>query len=345
MGHVEQQRDGAPSTPRVVVGIDGSENSLRAFDHAVTIAAARDAVLEVVAAYTEPGYGYTPEAAAVSRYGEARELARAAVEQTVAAAELDPGKVDTTVVEGDAAEALINASAHAQLTVVGKRGRGRLAGRFLGSVSAAVAAHGHCPTLVVPEGHAAGKGSSDDVDPLSEDLAARLAAVAAEHGEGIERGARVSAGVHDPLDFAGTVVVGIDMQADPVKLARAAAEHAARLGTSVTLVAAHRFSATGWGPVSPLYGAQVPQMRRDFAERLELVAGKVAEQSPARVEWRFFDAGPASALAQASVTAPLIVVGTRGRGGFPGLLLGSVSQTLLNRTECPVLVVPHTRES
>ena len=131
----------------------------------------------------------------------------------------------------------------------------------------------------------------------------------------------------------------------PDSLALAAAEYAEQLGHSLTLVASHRFSATAWGPVSPIYGAQVPQMRRDFADRLELVASRVAEQTRVTVRWRFFDAGPATALGVASATAPLVVVGTRGRGGFAGLLLGSVSQALLNRAESPVLVVPHTRPS
>ncbi|WBL19582.1 universal stress protein [Citricoccus sp. NR2] len=337
----------------IVVGIDGSENSLHAFDHALTLARGRNAALQAVAAYTEPGYGYTPAAASASRAGDARTLARAALDETVASAGLsedEERRVTTTVVEGDAAKALIEASATADLTVVGQRGRGRISGRFMGSVSSSVAAHGQCPTLVIP-GHT---GPHDDAEPssaadlLSEDLKAALDAAAAERGDGLARGAHASADAGDDvekmMDFSGSVAVGIDLQAEPITLALVAAEYAAQLGHTLTLVAAHRFSATAWGPVSPIYGAQVPQMRRDFADRLELIAGKVAEKTSVPVRWRFFDAAPATALGAASATAPLVVVGTRGRGGFAGLLLGSVSQSLLNRTDAPVLVVPHTRE-
>lgn len=52
---------------------------------------------------------------------------------------------------------------------------------------------------------------------------------------------------------------------------------------------------------------------------------------------------PAKGLMYLAATADLLVVGQRGRGGFTGLLLGSVSQQVLRHTPCPVVVVPEEK--
>lgn len=53
---------------------------------------------------------------------------------------------------------------------------------------------------------------------------------------------------------------------------------------------------------------------------------------------------PVQVLAKASEHALGLVVGTRGRGGFTGMLLGSVSQGVLHHARCPVITVPHAHD-
>ena len=52
---------------------------------------------------------------------------------------------------------------------------------------------------------------------------------------------------------------------------------------------------------------------------------------------------PRQELLDLSTRADLVVVGSRGRGGFTGMLLGSTSQTLIHHAGCPVLIVPTDR--
>ncbi|MGG7569362.1 universal stress protein [Streptomyces sirii] len=61
--------------------------------------------------------------------------------------------------------------------------------------------------------------------------------------------------------------------------------------------------------------------------------------APAGVERRVVEAPPAPTLIEAARNADLLVVGARGRGGFAGLLLGSVSQQCVQGAACPVVIV------
>ena len=73
---------------------------------------------------------------------------------------------------------------------------------------------------------------------------------------------------------------------------------------------------------------------------LAWAAGRVAEVDPRLdVETALLPGEPAPALAEAADGASMLVVGSRGGGGFAALLLGSVSRYVATRTDCPVVVV------
>ncbi|HEX8869222.1 MAG TPA: universal stress protein, partial [Lentzea sp.] len=75
----------------------------------------------------------------------------------------------------------------------------------------------------------------------------------------------------------------------------------------------------------------------------EQVAGHSARHPDLPVEQFLTRDHPARTLVKHSANAQLVVVGTRGRGGFRGLLLGSTSQALIHHAHCPIGVVPLAR--
>ncbi len=136
----------------IVVGVDGSEPSARALRWAVEQARSRSQPLLVVACWTfPPMLGPAPYQPPIS--GE--ELERAAdhvIDETVAAAGLDPAsgiEWRRAAVAGSPAQVLTEISADADLVVVGSRGRGGFKGLLLGSVSHQLAAHAACPVVIV----------------------------------------------------------------------------------------------------------------------------------------------------------------------------------------------------
>jgi nucleotide-binding universal stress UspA family protein len=76
---------------------------------------------------------------------------------------------------------------------------------------------------------------------------------------------------------------------------------------------------------------------RDHAVKL------ATEVGAAKVTGRVERGMAAEHLIKASKTADEVVVGTRGHGGFVGLLLGSVAQQVATHAECPVVIVPHKK--
>lgn len=73
----------------------------------------------------------------------------------------------------------------------------------------------------------------------------------------------------------------------------------------------------------------------------ELVAGMLDERErPERINIAAIEGNASSILLEASKSAEMLVVGTRGRGGFARLLLGSVSTAIVHHAVCPVVIIP-----
>lgn len=142
-------QDSDSSTPRIVVGIDGSESSVKALREARRLADALGAPLEAVAVWQQSHSmydfyqsetGWTPEK-------DVEKLLRDAA--NAAFGSEHPARFRMSILQGSPTKALIRHSAGAEMLVLGSRGHGGFAGLLLGSVSSACVAHATCPVLIV----------------------------------------------------------------------------------------------------------------------------------------------------------------------------------------------------
>jgi len=139
--------------------------------------------------------------------------------------------------------------------------------------------------------------------------------------------------VERPGEAARRIVVGIDGSANATEALEWAAAQAHRTGAILEIV-------TAFGPgaifVSPSEVNRVLSLDIDEARlRAEKVAPGITITNLA------YGGLPEAVLMNESVAADLLVVGSRGRGGFKGLLLGSVSRKCVHRAQCPVVIGRH----
>jgi nucleotide-binding universal stress UspA family protein len=137
----------------------------------------------------------------------------------------------------------------------------------------------------------------------------------------------------------GPVVLGVD--GSPAGEPAIGFAYEAAALRRVPLVAVHAWSDVSMRPsmLPPLdYDWPIIEddERRLLAQRL---AGWQEKYPEVRVERLVTEGRPARSLLRAAESAQLVVVGSRGRGGLRGLLLGSTSQALLHHAPCPVTVV------
>ena len=141
--------------------------------------------------------------------------------------------------------------------------------------------------------------------------------------------------------ITGPVLVGVDGSPAAERALGVAFEQAASRGSDLLVVRAFRPPEPPWlDSVRRAYyrpGAVEDQLLADLHHSVEPWHGTFPR---VRAECRVVVGRPGAVLVDRSRHAALVVVGSRGHGGFAGLLLGSVSHHLLHRGECTVLVVP-----
>ncbi|RCW45921.1 nucleotide-binding universal stress UspA family protein [Halopolyspora algeriensis] len=138
------------------------------------------------------------------------------------------------------------------------------------------------------------------------------------------------------------IVVGIDGSAGSRAALRWALRYADKTGEEVTALIA-------WAHPT-YYGVGAPMPEEDPDKDAERALRKAVEEttsllgSQVSVRQEVVRGHPAETLVNAVRSNDLLVVGSRGHGGFVGVLLGSVSQHCVHHSPCPVLVVRHEEE-
>jgi nucleotide-binding universal stress UspA family protein len=206
---------------RVVVGVDGSRDSIAALRAGAWAAAARGATLVAVTAWTVPLIAPHAPSVLSDLRTAAVGMLRAALEDAFHGSAVVP--IDAVVRSGSPASVLVEEAADALLLVVGTRGHGGFVGLLVGSVSSACAVHAPCPVLVMHHG---------DPLPRASGSPAGRVVVGVGSGEGATSVLRVAAAAAAEMDadllavtaWDDVVVDGgtfIDIRADVRDAARA----------------------------------------------------------------------------------------------------------------------------
>ena len=295
-------------TPRVVVGVDGSDDGWAALEWAAAEADRRGVPLRVVHALGMP--------MVMSEYGGAdwfepteqiREQAAGVLTDAVdRVAGVRPGvRTETVTSLEDAASALLRQSLPHDLVVLGTRGMGAVKSVFVGSVGIRVAAQAPCPVVVVPS-----RGGRPAATGL------KRIVVGVDGSRGGRRALGLAVGLAAGADGELVVVHSweVPYPYDPVVM-----------------------TAAGYQPQEDLFERQSEEM---VSELLAEAIGEQRDDVNVDVTVVRTQNAPVNAILEAADGADAIVVGSRGRGTIRGLLLGSVSQGVLHHAKIPVIVLP-----
>lgn len=287
----------------IVVAVDGSEASKNAVRWAANTADKRGIPLRLATSYTVPQYLYAEGMMPPQElFDELQQEALDKIEDArTLAHEVAPGiKIGHTVAEGSPIDMLLDMSKDVTMLVLGSRGLGGLSGMVLGSVSASVVSHADCPVVVVREDN-----------PVTDN------------------------------NKYGPIVVGVDgsdvsQKATEYAFAEADARNAELIAVHTWMDMQAQSSLAGLTAAQGEWEEIENEQVKLLSERLSPLMEKYPNVSMTKVITRD---RPVRALADQAEGAQLLVVGSHGRGGFKGMLIGSTSRALLQSAPCPLMVV------
>ena len=292
-----------PKQDIIVCAVDGSDASKTAAKWAANTAVKRGIPLRLVSSYSMPQFLYAEGMVPPQELYEdleAETLEKIEEAKKVAVDFVPDVDVSHQIEEGSPIDMLLDLSEQCTMIVLGSRGLGGLSGMVMGSVSAAVVSHASCPVVVVREdNHVTEETKYGPVVVGVDGSGVSQKAIENAFKEADARGAELIA-VHTWMDM--------QVQASLAGLSAAQQQ---------------------WQVVEEEQNALLGQRLAGWQERFpDVKVTKVVTRDR-----------PVRALADASEGAQLLVVGSHGRGGFKGMLLGSTSRALLQAAPCPMKVV------
>jgi nucleotide-binding universal stress UspA family protein len=138
------------------------------------------------------------------------------------------------------------------------------------------------------------------------------------------------------------ITVGVDGSEHSRQALDWAIREAGLRGAALTVLAVHEVAGNAWTGSPEVYPSDQPAteaVRRAADDLVQKALSQAGEPGPAVVTVRAVSGLPAKELVSASSDADLLVVGSRGGGGFIKLMIGSVTNQVVSHAACPVVVV------
>jgi nucleotide-binding universal stress UspA family protein len=138
---------------------------------------------------------------------------------------------------------------------------------------------------------------------------------------------------------SGRIVVGVDGSPESIRALTWALDEARLRGLGVRILYAFPALTSFFGSTAHEY---YPQVEKEAAAMFDKTLAAAPAMDDLDVERSVEPGNPSEVLVKASLGASLLVVGSRGRGTFHGMTLGSVSTHCVHQAHCPVVVVRHS---